>query len=162
MPEIAFQFTIDVPAARVFDALTDPRHIAAWWTPDCTSEQRTGGSARFEFRNASGHLDGYSEVRIEQLVPGKLVEWKCLNQDYQGVKDWIGTTIRFRLSPHARGGTDVDFAHLDWKSREGSFDRCTDGWRHVLETSLKNYLEKGQGEPYRVHLKKEAALRARK
>jgi len=101
-------------------------------------------------------------MRIKQLVPGKLVEWKCVDQDYQGFKDWVGTTIRFRLSPNAQGGTDADFAHLDWKNKEGSFDRCTDGWRHVLKTSLKNYLEKGQGEPYLAHIGKEAALRARK
>lgn len=161
MPEIAFQFTLDSSPTKVFDALTDPRHIAGWWT-ECTSDQRAGGSARFEFRNAGGTLDGYTQVRIEQLVPGKLVEWKCVDQDYQGLSDWIGTAIRFRLSPNVQGGTDVDFAHLDWKNKEGSFDRCTDGWRHVLKTSLKNYLEKGQGEPYRLHIEKEAALRARK
>jgi len=161
MPQIAFQFTIDIPAARVFEALTDPRHIAGWWT-ECTSDQKAGGSARFEFRNCSGALDGYTRVRIEKLVPGELVEWKCVDQDYQGLKDWIGTTIRFRLSPNAQGGTEVDFAHAGWKSKEGSFDRCTDGWRHVLATSLKNYLEKGQGEPYRVHIEKEAAMRTRK
>ena len=67
-------------------------------------------------------------MHIVKLVPGKLVEWKCVEQDYQGISDWVGTTIRFHLAADGQGGTDLDFAHLDWKNKEGSFHRCTDGW----------------------------------
>jgi uncharacterized protein YndB with AHSA1/START domain len=160
MPDITYKVTLKAPAARVFDALTDQNHIAGWWTPDCTVEQRVGGHATFEFKGADGRLDGRVLMRIEKLVPNKLVEWKCIEQDYQGLSDWIGTTVRFRLADNGQGGTELDFAHLDWQSTEGSFHRCTDGWSHVLGSSLKNYLETGKGEPYLVHLKKEAAQKA--
>ena len=160
MPDIPYRFTVNASPARVFDALTDQRHIAGWWTPDCTVEQKVGGHATFEFKAAAGRLDGYSLMRIEQLVPGELVEWKCIEQDYQGNNDWIGTTICFRLSDNRHGGTDIDFAHLDWKSTGGTYHRCFDGWNHVLKTSLKNYLETGKGEPYLAHIRKEAAKRA--
>ena len=159
MPEITYEFTVNASPAKVFDALTDQNHIAAWWTPDCTMEQQVGGHATFEFKAADGRLDGYSLMRIEKLTPNQLVEWKCIEQDYQGLHDWIGTTIRFRLTENPRQGTDVEFAHLDWKSTEGSFHRCTDGWAHVLKRSLKSYLETGRGEPYLAHLEKETAAR---
>jgi len=157
MPEIKYKFTIHASPARVFDALTDQRHIAGWWTPDCTVEQTVGGHATFEFKGRDSRLDGYSLMRIEKLVPEQLVEWKCIEQDYQGINDWVGTTIRFRLSGDAQQGTDIDFAHVDWKNTDGSFHRCTGGWQHVLLTSLKNYLETGKGEPYLVQLDKEAS-----
>jgi uncharacterized protein YndB with AHSA1/START domain len=160
MADITHKVAIDASPDRVFDALTEQTHIAGWWTPDCTVEQRVGGHATFEFKAADGRLDGHILVRIEKLVPGKLVEWKCVEQDYKGLSDWIGTTVRFRLAGNGKGGTDLDFAHTDWKSTEGSFHRCTDGWRHVLGVSLKNYLETGKGEPYLVHLQKEAKRRA--
>jgi uncharacterized protein YndB with AHSA1/START domain len=155
MPEIMYKFTINVSPSRVFEALTDQNYVAKWWTPDCTLDAKVGGRARFEFKNASGGLDGYSVMSIEQLVPNQLVEWKCIEQDYQGNDDWVGTTIRFRLADNRRGGTDIDFAHVDWNTTDGSYSRCTDGWKHVLRTSLKNYLETGKGEPYLLHLEKE-------
>ena len=160
MPDIRYQLTINASPSRVFDALTDQVHVARWWTPDCTLEQKSGGHATLEFKAADGHLDGYSLMRIEKLIPAQLVQWKCLEQDYQGNTDWIGTTIRFRLSPNGRGGTDIDFAHLDWKDAADTFQRCTDGWHHVLATSLKNYLETGKGEPYLAHIAKESARKA--
>jgi len=159
MPEITYQCTINASPARVYDALTDQAHVAKWWTPDCTLEHRVGGHATFEFKAADGRPDGYSLMRIEKLVPGALVEWKCVEQDYQGNTDWIGTSIRFRLSENSQKGTDLDFSHADWKTTEGSFHRCTDGWRHVLETSLRNYLEIGKGETYLAHIAKETTAR---
>ena len=160
MPEITYKFVINASPTRVFEALTDQNQVAKWWTPDCTLAAKAGGQARFEFKNADGRLDGYSLMSIEKLIPGQFVQWKCIEQDYQGNRDWIGTAIRFHLSDNGRGGTEVDFAHLDWKSTEGTFQRCTDGWKHVLQTSLKNYLETGKGEPYLVHLKREATQKA--
>jgi uncharacterized protein YndB with AHSA1/START domain len=160
MPEITCKLSINASPARVFDALTEQIHIAQWWTPDCTVEQKVGGHATFEFRGPSGQLDGYSLMRIEKLIPGQLVEWKCLEQDYQGINDWIGTTIRFRLAENAQKGTDLDFAHLGWKNTEGSFQRCTAGWGHVLGTSLKNYLEMGKGSPYLEQIARESARKA--
>jgi len=155
MPEIIYKLTINAAPAKVFDALTDPKHIARWWTPDCTADQKEGGRARFEFKNSDGKLDGYSVMRIEKLVPNERVEWKCLEQDYQGIQDWVGTSIRFSLSPNQQG-TDLAFVHSGFASTEGSYHRCTDGWGHVLTISLKNYLETGKGEPYLVQVEKEA------
>lgn len=139
--------------------MTDQSHVAKWWTPDCTLEDRVGGHATFEFKAADGTLDGYSLMRIEKLVPAALVEWACIEQDYQGNNDWIGTTVRFHLTQNAQQGTDLDFSHSGWKTTDGTFHRCTDGWRHVIGTSLKNYLEIGKGEPYLAHLAKETSAR---
>jgi uncharacterized protein YndB with AHSA1/START domain len=69
MPDIRYKVTLNASPARVFDALTDQNHIAGWWTPDCTVEQKVGGHATFEFKNADGGLDGYILMRIQKLVP---------------------------------------------------------------------------------------------
>ena len=99
-------------------------------------------------------------MRTANLISDRLVEWQCIEQDYPGMSDWIGTTIRFRLAENARQGTDLDFAHPDSKSTEGSYHRCTSGWAHVLGTSLKNYLEAGKGSPYLEQIEKESARKA--
>ncbi len=160
MPQITYKLTINATPKQVFQALIDPKDIAGWWTPDCTTDQKAGGFINLEFKGRNGQLDGFSRMRIEELVPGQLVEWKCIDQNYGGINDWIGTTVRFRLSENSQGGTDLDFAHVNWKSTEGSYHRCTGGWEHVLQISLKNYLETGKGEPYLVAVEREAALKA--
>lgn len=154
MPDIHYHFTISASPERVFDALTEQKHVSNWWTPDCALESKIGGLAKFEFRNAKGQRAGYSLMRIDKFDPAEVV-WKCIEQDYQGISDWVGTTIRFRLTADGRRGTNVDFDHLGWKSTEGSYRRCTEGWNHVLQTSLKNYLENGRGEPYLEQIAKE-------
>lgn len=162
MPEITNKLTINAAPQKVFEALTNQKHIARWWTPDCTADQKAGGFVKLEFKARHGKLDGYTRLHIEKLVPGELVEWKCVEQDFGGIHDWIGTTIRFRLAENSRQGTNIDFAHVDWKNRQGSYQRCTDGWEFVLKTSLKNYVETGKGEPYLSHIEKEATLKSQR
>jgi uncharacterized protein YndB with AHSA1/START domain len=156
MPAIIYKVLIHAAPGKVFDALTQPRHLAAWWTPDCSAEARVGGQVRLEFRAADGTLDGVGVMRIEQLVPGTLLEWQCIAQDYKGETDWLGTTIRFVLSADGHGGTVLDFTHIGLEEGE-CFDRCSDGWGFVLNTSLKNYLETGTGVPYLAHVAHNAA-----
>lgn len=162
MPEIRHNLSINATPQRVFEALTNAENIAGWWTPDCAADQNVGGFVEVEFKARDGNLDGRTRLRIEQLAPGKIVEWKCVEQSYQGISDWVGTTIRFRLTENPQDGTDIDFAHVDWKNKEGSYQRCGDGWEFILKTSLKNYVEAGKGEPYLLHLEKEVTLKSKR
>jgi len=84
------KLTINADPTKIFEALTQAKHVAAWWTPDCTVKLKVGGFARFEFKGAGGRLDGFSRMRIEKLNPGSLVERKCVDQDYQGIKTGSG------------------------------------------------------------------------
>jgi uncharacterized protein YndB with AHSA1/START domain len=160
MPEITNKVTINAAPQEVFEALTQAKNIAGWWTPDCAADQNVGGFVKVEFKASDGKIDGYTRLRIEKLIPGKLMEWKCVDQSFEGISDWVGTTIRFRLAENPSGGTDIDFAHVDWKNTQGSYQRCTDGWEFVLKTSLKNYVETGKGKPYLSHIEEEAKLKS--
>jgi len=57
MPEIAYKLNIHASPTKVFEALTDPKHVPGWWT-DCTGDRKAGGYMRFEFRarRQSGRL----------------------------------------------------------------------------------------------------------
>jgi uncharacterized protein YndB with AHSA1/START domain len=162
MADISNKVTINVPANKVFEALTEQKHLAAWWTDDCVADKTVGGKANFEFDAPDGSQDGYAHMRIEKLVPGKLVESKCIDQSFRGMKDWIGTTIRFNLSENGPDKTNLDFIHSGWKDKGDLYNKCTDGWAHFMKTSLKNYLEQGKPEPHSVLREKQAALEGKK
>ena len=55
---------------EVYDALTTLDGLAGWWTVDTTGETRVDGVIRFRF--GAGGLD----MRVEELVPGRLVRWR--------------------------------------------------------------------------------------
>ena len=68
--EILITRTFDAPAALVWDALTQPRHLLRWWGPDycplvaCDVDFRVGGDWRYL---APRH--GRQRARLARHVP---------------------------------------------------------------------------------------------
>jgi len=143
MPDIKLNIKINAEPKKVYEALTEQKHLALWWTPDCKAEPIEDSEARFDF-NPYGD---YVVVRVEKLEPNKLVEWEVTDSKMLATEDWIGTTITFELSGD-NGSTNLNFIHKDWKSESKCFNKCTDGWAHFAGDSLKAYLETGKGKPH--------------
>lgn len=142
MPDITQEIDIAVPFEKVFDALTKEEHLRKWWTPDASAQADVDSEARFEF-NPYGD---FVVVRIEKLE-NEFVQWNVVDSVMMKTKEWIGTTITFKLTPH-ENGTKLSFAHTDWKQESECFNACTKGWDHFLRESLKPYLETGTGQPF--------------
>jgi uncharacterized protein (TIGR03086 family) len=66
--EILITRTFEAPAALVWDALTQPRHLLRWWGPDycplvaCDVDFRVGGSWRYLCRDMDGNELGWHGV----------------------------------------------------------------------------------------------------
>jgi len=142
MPEIKLNLTIKASLEKVYEALTEQKHLALWWTPDCKAEPKEGTEAKFKF-NPYGDFIVFN---IEKLDQDKEVVWKVIESKMMGTDDWQGTTVIFKLKGN-NGNTDVSFIHEDWKSESECFKKCTDGWKHFMG-SLKLYLETGTGNPF--------------
>src|SRR5262245_31722991 len=73
--------TADVNATRpvVFEAWTNPRHIAKWWGPlgfsnvRCEIDLRPGGAIRIDLRSPDGTLYPMSGFFQEIIAPEKLI-----------------------------------------------------------------------------------------
>ena len=143
MPDINLNITIKASLEKVYEALTEQKHLALWWTPDCSAEPKVGSKAKFEFKGANF----YNVMEIVKLEPNKLVEWKCIEVGDDNNKEWEGTSVIWEISED-NGATNLSMVHKDWKEETELFKRCTDGWQHYAGKSLKSYLETGKGEPY--------------
>jgi uncharacterized protein YndB with AHSA1/START domain len=123
----------------IYQALTDVKKLAGWWTTDTRgSGSKKGDVIEFWFGE---HCQPF---RVTALKAGKLVRWKANLK--RGVSDWENTEIIFKLTAD-KGQCWVHFSHAGWKSNKGMFPHCSMKWA-VFMLSLKNLLEKGKGQPF--------------
>ena len=124
--------------SEVLTALTSPAGLSGWWT-NVSGDARAGGELVFTFGDPEP-----LRMRVDEAHPG-LVQWTCLG--YRPVPDWTGTVLRFELAESADGGCDLVFRHLGLTPELACYDSCRRSWDHFILTSLRNYLERGTGDP---------------
>ena len=127
---------------QIFEALTEQAHIRNWWSQFTEAEPRVGALNVVSFYGGMAEF----KLRVKELVSGEKVVWAVEG----GPPDWANTTIIWSLSegegPTA-GQTMVHLAHRGFASTDGNFASVNYNWGWYL-TSLKFYLEKGEGMPH--------------
>ena len=144
MSDQSYTMTISVDRTpeQVFDAINNVR---GWW-----SEEIEGNTdvvdQEFTFRVRDVH---YSKIRVTELVPGKKVVWRVLDNYMTFVDDqseWRDTEIRFELS-EKDGTTEVGFTHAGLVPAYECFDVCSNAWGFYVGGSLRNLITTGEGSP---------------
>ena len=158
MPNIHNEVLIGASAEKVYEAITEQRGLAAWWTPGARTTTELGSIARFAFG------DGYfKEMMITAMEHLAHVVWVCV----AGADEWIGTVISFELKtgspaelptvrPEVRDqaqqldreeATLVILKHEHWREHTPVFAECSYTWSQFLR-SLKLFCETGEGRPW--------------
>jgi len=135
---------IDLAAApaQVYEAIATADGVRSWWTDGEIAEE-VGGVSRMTFGA------GWTELRVEKLVPDREVEWSCVGQyieHFDPTDEWVGTRVHFHLTPLEGGRTHLDFVH-EGLAGLGCEEMCTKGWDHYIRTSLRGLVESGEGAP---------------
>ncbi|HEX3159242.1 MAG TPA: SRPBCC domain-containing protein [Gemmatimonadaceae bacterium] len=129
---------IAAPPERVFQALTDPRQLAAWWgsfetyrTHDWAVDARPGGQWSTRTTDAAGR-EGTLHGEYRLVDPPRRLEytWRASWDDV------AGTTVRFDLEPAEVGGvsgTRVTVTHSGFGGATGGVTALAgaphaDGW----------------------------------
>jgi uncharacterized protein YndB with AHSA1/START domain len=146
--DFVFNFHYGVPATELFAALGTRKGIQGWWTRFCRVSARSGGRSEFRFPSA-----GFScAMRTVRREPPRVLEWRCIEcqhppqSGYADLSDWVGTRIRFEVSPIGKGESALRFSHLGLVPLECGA-QCGSIWSEFLSRSLRGYLEKGRGDP---------------
>ena len=139
---------LDADTAAVYAALTTPEGLRGWWTQDCDVETAVGDTIHFRFGA------NYKDMQIEQLEPGRLVQWQCTRAHIAAGQlrrrdEWVGTQVVFRMSPVAGGRTRLDFEHIGLVPEMDCYELCSGGWQYFL-TSLQQYAGTGRGTPHQL------------
>ena len=128
------------PIEKVHKALTEEKDFQAWWTKDSKTSKDEGSTLRFEFND---DFCVFKLIKQEQ----DYIEWKCTDAKMINTPEWIGTTIIFQLR-ETEYGTELNFSHKNWLDETKCYNKCTKGWKHFIEDSLKSYLEENKGKPF--------------
>lgn len=135
-------FQVDQTPKEVFDAINNVR---GWW-----SEEICGGTAKLGEEFTYHYKDAHRcKVKIVELVPGKLIVWRILENYFNFTEDtteWTGTEIRFDIS-RTGGTTEVRFAHLGLVPEYECFEVCSNAWDSCLNGSLRSLITTGKGKP---------------
>ena len=118
---LRFQRRLPHPPERVWRALTEARHLAAWFPTAIEGERRAGASLRFVFPGDRGPvLDG------EMLVydPFTLLEFR-----------WHEDLLRFELEPE---GTATVVTFINTFGEVGRAARDASGWHLCLDALVRH------------------------
>lgn len=135
--------------AIVFDALTTPEGIAAWWGPDAgpvlvaETDLRVGGRFRVRFRMLDGSEHESSGEYLEVVRPKRLaMTWR-----WAGGEDPGESLLKIDLRAIAEG-TELTLTHSRLADEETRRSH-EEGWNGALDKLERHYLTSSRGDTER-------------
>lgn len=151
-PDHKLDLRFNVPAERLFAALSTAEGAQSWWTTHCEVGSKAGELSTFRFpcsRFLHTHV-----MKIAKLDAPRVLEWESVGSSHKtdagltNTDEWVGTRIIFEVSDLGNGVSRLLFTHTKLNERECR-DECHQGWSFFLERSLRACLETGKGKPWR-------------
>jgi len=137
MADILHDFAIAAPPARVFEAISSPAGLDAWWSKSSSGSPATGSVYELGFG------EGFQWLAVVRTVtPERELEWEITEAD----ADWTGTRVGFRLEGDTER-TRVRFRHTGWMRANDHYRGSSYCWALYLRL-LKRYVERGEVVPY--------------
>lgn len=137
MADIFHDFPINAPAQKVFQTVSTPAGLDAWWTKHSSGVPETGSEYDLWF----GPEYSWRAV-VSQCVAGRVFEFRITRSD----DDWQGTLVGFSLD-ESDGVTQVRFHHTGWRETNAHFRISSFCWAMYLRL-LKRYVEMGEVVSY--------------
>ncbi|KQS92125.1 SRPBCC domain-containing protein [Chryseobacterium sp. Leaf394] len=138
---IEIQTVIKASATQVWKALTDKTEMKNWYF-DIQDFQPVTGTV-FDFYEPGDHKKYHHVGEVLEVIPDKKLSYTWTYPDFSTAK----TTVLWEIEEMETGETSVKVTHSDTEkfSELGeNFSRKSfaEGWRGILNQSLKPFLEK--------------------
>jgi hypothetical protein len=135
-------FLVDQSPMEVFKAVINVR---GWWSGEIKGETEKAGDV-FTYRYQDLHR---TTQKVVEAVPGKKVVWH-IEDAYLSFTDdkgeWKGTKVDFEIAAKGKK-TELRFTHEGLVPQFECFDACSEGWSFYIDTSLRNLITTGKGDP---------------
>jgi len=137
-------FIVDETPEEAFAAINNVRD---WWSGNIEgSTNKLGDEWTYRYKDIH-----YSKQKITEFIPGKKVVWLVLDSYLNFIEDkteWNDTKITFRIGKKG-DKTEVRFDHLGLTPEVECYDACSNAWGGYVNSSLRNLITKGKGQPNR-------------
>lgn len=137
MADIFHHFPISAPLGPVFQAVSTPKGLDAWWTKRASGKPAEGAEYELWF----GAEYDWRAV-VSRCIPDTEFELELTTAQ----EDWRGTRVGFHLE-EKDGVTQVQFHHSGWPEANDHYRGSCYCWAMYLRL-LKRYVEFGETVPY--------------
>ncbi len=141
MADIFHHFSINAPAHKVFQGISTPAGLDAWWTKRSSGEPREG--AEYELYFGPGFA---WRALVSRCIPDSEFEFRMKSTQ----QDWEDTRVLFSLREN-NGVTQVRFTHSGWPEANEHHRTSCYCWAMYLRL-LKRYVERGEVIAYEDRL----------
>jgi len=141
MADIFHDFPIVASRLRVFQAISTPAGLDAWWTKRSSGEPRPGAQYELWFG---------PEYDWRAVVSRCVADTEFELTMTTATDDWRGTKVGFLLTDQG-DMTEVRFHHVGWPGVSDHYRTSSFCWAMYLRL-LKRHLEHGEQVPYEVRL----------
>jgi len=152
MSNLNYTRTISVNAAPESAYAAVTVGFENWWTVPDRTFQQVGDQAKFMFPPG----ESFWTLEAVKLDPGTRVETVCVDAHHlhEGLppeveKEWLGTRIVWSIVGKD-GYTDITVEHEGLIPSLNCYEVCEAGWDFFFVSSLKTYLNTGEGRPHQA------------
>lgn len=132
--------TVNKSDLEAFNAI---KTFRGWWSEEIEGDTDKLNQA-FSYHYKDMH---FCKIKLIEAVPGKKLVYQVVDNQFKFVKDkseWVNTKLIFDIS--GKGNTtEVRFTHEGLVPEYECYEVCNDAWSGYINTSLKNFIETGQG-----------------
>jgi uncharacterized protein YndB with AHSA1/START domain len=136
---ISREVVIDAPPEKVWAIVTEPRHVARWFSDEAEIDLRPGGAMLLTW-----HGHGAYRGRVEAVEPPRRFAFRWLRREDNEPGEGTSTFVEFLLEREGDGTRlrviESGFDRLNWAEEERAryAGENTYGWAHELE-QLRDY-----------------------
>jgi uncharacterized protein YndB with AHSA1/START domain len=141
VPErISREVVIDAPPEKVWAIVTEPRHVARWFSDEAEIELRAGGAMLLTW-----HGHGVYRGRVEAVEPPRRFAFRWLRREDNEPGEGTSTFVEFLLEPEGDGTrlrvVESGFDRLNGAEEERAryAGENTEGWARELD-QLRDYV----------------------
>jgi uncharacterized protein YndB with AHSA1/START domain len=146
---ISREVVIDAPPDAVWAIVTEPRHVARWFSDEAEIDLRPGGAMLLTW-----HGHGTYRARVEAVEPPHTFAFRWLRQEDNEPGEGTSTLVEITLAPEGPCTrlrvVESGFQQLAWAEEDKAryADENTQGWVHELN-ELRDYAAHLAGSPDR-------------
>lgn len=141
MPDIHHTFPINASPEKVFEGISSPSGLDAWWSKTSEGSPEIGSAYKLDFG------PGYVwKAIVTKANTNNEFELQMTDAD----ADWVDTKIGFSLKDKGNA-TEVNFYHTGWPQNNEHYRISSYCWAMYLRI-LKRNLEFGEHVPYEKRL----------
>lgn len=128
---------IDASPEVVFDVVSNPEHVKAWWPDDADYSVVPGGNGRIAFGdpNAGG---GWVQFTVVDAIPHRLFSFRWTHEEGRTAAPGNSYLVVFELEPAGTGTrlrmTETGFRERGWDEAKVAAEHAEHvaGWDHFL------------------------------